>query len=103
MFVRWPDVAVSVEDQLAAVAVPLPSSNNLHVDALLDAARDEHAPKTALRVGREAEPLASVGQRLTRLTDGEQMLVRFFLVAQPFDQCACLWIDRNCERRGCLL
>jgi len=38
-----PDVAVRPKDQLAAVLMALPLRDHLHVDALFDAAGDEHA------------------------------------------------------------
>ena len=41
-------VAVSVEDKFAAIFVPLPFGNHLHVYALLDRTSDEQATQRAL-------------------------------------------------------
>ena len=45
MRMRAVNVAVGVENGLAAVFVTLPFGNHLHINAALDGASDEHPPE----------------------------------------------------------
>jgi len=58
------DVAVGIEDQFSAVAVPLPLGNHLHVDPFLDCACNEHSPEGDVRVVWQLQAGAGAGQRL---------------------------------------
>src|SRR5438067_2366592 len=93
---------VRVEDELAAVTMPLPFSDHLHVNAALDRARDEHPTKRPVRERRQSQPLACIRQRLARAFDVEQPLVVRLALAQLLNERARLRIDRNDETSRCL-
>ena len=76
------NVAVGLQYQLAAVAVPLPARDGLHVDAALDRCRDEHPAQTAMRVDRQIQPLARFGDRFARLLDVEQFFAGLPAIAE---------------------
>ena len=77
--------------------MPLPLGDHLHVDALFDAARDEHPAQRPVTVRRQVQPLARVAERLARVRDREQSLAVSFALAQFLDQLARLREDRNRE------
>ena len=53
--VVWtPDMGVSIENKLAAVAMALPFRNHLHVNAALDCAHDEHPSQCSVREGGQS-------------------------------------------------
>jgi len=48
-----PHMAVRPKDELSTILVPLPLRDHFYVNALLDAAGDEHAPQCSLAIGRQ--------------------------------------------------
>jgi hypothetical protein len=88
-------MAVGLQDQLAAVLVSLPFGDHLHVDALFDCASDKHSAQTAVRVGREFQSLASVGESLSRLVNRKKPFVRLPILTELLDQRSHLRINRD--------
>jgi len=73
-------MTVGVQDQFAAVSVPLPLRDHLHINTTLDPACDKHPAQRPLTVGRQGEPFARIAKRLAGISDLKQtFVVRFAL------------------------
>lgn len=77
------NMAVSVEDQFAAVFVPLPFSNHLHIQAALDRARDEQATQRTLTEVRIAQTSARACEGFFCVRNPEYLFIVRLTCAQP--------------------
>lgn len=72
------NVRVGVQNQFAAVFMPLPLGDHFDVNSTLDCAGDEHATQRTLTKRGKAQALAGMGERFAGVVQFEEPLVVSF-------------------------